>query len=197
MEVEKLLDFLHLMEKMKCNTRHCDTSTGRRESVAEHSWRLCMMAFLVRDAFLDLDMDRVLKMCLIHDIGEAVTGDIPAFDKNSVHESVESQAIDWLLSLLSGSVRQDMGALFYEMEEQATDEAKLYKILDRLEALIQHDEADLSTWLPLEYELQFTYGKEECQTFPYTARLREAVDEMTHRKIEEGKTAQERAEKMP
>ena len=111
MEVEKLLDFLHLMEKMKCNTRHCDTSTGRRESVAEHSWRLCMMAFLVRDAFLDLDMDRVLKMCLIHDIGEAVTGDIPAFDKNSVHEWVESQAIDWLLSLLSGSVRQDMEAL--------------------------------------------------------------------------------------
>ncbi len=183
MEVNRLLDFLHIMEKMKCNTRHCDTSTGRRESVAEHSWRLCMLAFLVRDEFPGLDMDRVLKMCLIHDIGEAVTGDIPAFDKSAVHEAAEDQAVAGLLDRTAGPVREEMAALFQEMEAQRTDEAKLYKILDRLEALIQHDESDLSGWLPLEYELQFTYGWEECQAFSYTARLREAVDEMTRRKI--------------
>ena len=83
MEPEKLLSALHLAEKLKDVRRHCTTSQGRPESVAEHSWRITLMAFLLRDEFPELDMDKVLRMCLIHDLGECFTGDIPAFDKTA------------------------------------------------------------------------------------------------------------------
>ena len=82
MEPAKLLDILSVAEKLKCNTRHSYTSSGRKESVAEHSWRLALMALLLRDEFPEADMDRVLRMCIIHDLGEAFTGDIPAFEKS-------------------------------------------------------------------------------------------------------------------
>ena len=80
MEIRAFLDFLSIAEKMKCNTRHSYTSSGRHESVAEHSWRLALMAYLVKDEFPDADIDKVIRMCLFHDMGEAVTGDIPAFE---------------------------------------------------------------------------------------------------------------------
>lgn len=78
MEPKEFLAFLARLEKLKCNTRHSWTSSGRHESVAEHSWRLAMLALLLRDALPEVDMDKVLRMCLIHDVGEAVTGDIPS-----------------------------------------------------------------------------------------------------------------------
>ena len=81
MNAEKLLEILHVAERLKDTPRHCYTSGGRRESVAEHSWRIALMAYLVRDEFPDADMDKVILMCLIHDLGEAFTGDIPTFLK--------------------------------------------------------------------------------------------------------------------
>lgn len=89
MDIRAYLNFLAVAEKLKCNTRHSWTSTGRHESVAEHSWRLALMAYLVRDEFPELDMDRVIQMCLFHDMGEAVTGDIPAFEKSQADEETE------------------------------------------------------------------------------------------------------------
>ena len=73
------------------------------------------------------------------------------------------------------------------MEARATPEARLYKALDRLEALIQHNEADVSTWLPLEYELQQTYGMADCAFDPWLKALRQAVLRDSLKKIE-GKT---------
>jgi putative hydrolase of HD superfamily len=71
------------------------------------------------------------------------------------------------------------------MLERKTDEAKLYKALDNLEAVIQHDEADISTWLPLEYDLQFTYGADKVEFSPYLQQLKQAIDERTRSKISE------------
>ena len=86
---EKLLEALHTAEKLKDTTRHCYTSKGRHESVAEHSWRIALMAFWLRDEFPQADMDKVIRMCLIHDLGECFTGDIPAFDKTAADEAAE------------------------------------------------------------------------------------------------------------
>ena len=83
MKPVELLEILHTAERLKDVTRHSYTSGGRHESVAEHSWRITLMAFLLRDEFPELDMDKVLRMCLIHDLGECFTGDIPAFDKTA------------------------------------------------------------------------------------------------------------------
>ena len=84
------IDFLNVIEKLKCNTRHSWTSSGRQESVAEHSWRLAVMAMLCADEYPTLDINKVIKMCLIHDFGEAITGDIPAFLKNDDDEKLSS-----------------------------------------------------------------------------------------------------------
>ena len=81
MEARRLIDALSVAERLKDATRHCYTSGGRHESVAEHSWRLALMAYWVSDEFPELDMAKVIKMCLIHDLGEAFTGDIPTFEK--------------------------------------------------------------------------------------------------------------------
>lgn len=184
MEIRAFLDFLNIAEKLKCNTRHSYTSSGRHESVAEHSWRLALMAYLVKDEFPETDMDKVIRMCLFHDIGEAVTGDIPAFEKTSQDESAEETAVSQVLERLPAPYRGELEELFCEMEERQTPEAKLYKALDKLEALIQHNEADLSTWLPLEYDFQMTYGTEECGFSDYIRRLRDLVREDSRKKID-------------
>lgn len=182
MEIRAFLDFLSIAEKLKCNTRHSYTSSGRHESVAEHSWRLALMAYLVKDEFPAADIDKVIRMCLFHDMGEAVTGDIPAFEKTSQDEAVESTAVACLLEQLPEPCHTEVAELFREMDAQQTTEARLYKALDKLEALIQHNEADLSTWIPLEYDLQMTYGTKECSFSEYINELRNVVREDSRKK---------------
>lgn len=145
MEPKEFLAFLARLEKLKCNTRHSWTSSGRHESVAEHSWRLAMLAMLLRDALPEVDMDKVLRMCLIHDVGEAVTGDIPSFQKTDANDETERQAIAELLSPLPDGLRGELTALFAEMDALATPEARVYKALDKLEVVVQHNEAP---WTP-------------------------------------------------
>ncbi len=183
MDNHTLLAFLSLAEKLKCNLRHSWTSTGRPESVAEHSWRLCLFSWLVRKDFPELDMDKVLLMCLFHDMGEAVTGDIPAFLKTTQHETVESEAVEQILKTMGLDLSNDLSNLFVEMQEQKTKEARLFKALDKLEAVLQHNEAPLETWLPLEYELNLTYADENVREFPVLERFRKELKEMTLRKI--------------
>ena len=93
MKIEEYLKILHTAEKLKNQTRHCYTSAGRHESVAEHSWRLTLMACFLKDEFPEADLDRVIRMCIFHDIGEIFTGDIPAFEKKEEHERVEEERI--------------------------------------------------------------------------------------------------------
>ncbi len=183
MKPEVFLDFLHTLERLKCNTRHSWTSSGRHESVAEHSWRLAMMALLLRDELPGVDMDRVLYMCLIHDMGEAVTGDIPAFEKTGWDEDTERQAIAGLLSPLPTPLQGELSALFRELDALETPEARVYKALDKLEAVIQHNEAPLETWLPLEHQLNRTYGQEEVAPFPWLRELRALALRDTEEKL--------------
>ena len=185
MDARTLLDFLKLAERLKCNTRHSYTSSGRPESVAEHSWRLALMAYLVSGQYPRLDMNKVIKMCLVHDLGEAVTGDIPAFVKTEGNERDEARALREVVDKLPEPQRSELAALFAEMDAQESEEARLYKALDKIEAVIQHNEADIATWLPLEYDLQLTYGLDECAHTPYMKALREAVADDTRSKIEE------------
>ncbi len=175
MEIGALLQALHVAEQLKNNTRHSWTSDGRHESVAEHSWRVTLMAYFVKDEYPDLDMNRVLLMCLIHDLGEAFTGDIPAFVKTEADEERESALLSQWVSSLPEPFRKEMDKLYREMDAQETAEARLYKALDRMETIIQHNEAPISTWLPLEYEKNLVYGKEQCAFSPYTSALQERV----------------------
>lgn len=183
MEPRTFLEFLHVLEKLKCNTRHSWTSTGRHETVAAHTWRLAVMALLLREQLPGVDMDKVLRMCLIHDFGEAVTGDIPSFDKTQADEEAEVQAVIGMLEPLPEPLRGELGALFAEMDALATPEARVYKALDKLEAVIQHNEAPLDTWTPLEHRLNLDYGAENAAEFPWLKQLRAEMRLDTEAKI--------------
>ena len=185
MNITQYITFLTTIEKLKCNTRHSYTSSGRKESVAEHSWRLSVMAMLCADEYPEIDINKVIKMCLVHDFGEAVTGDIPAFEKTENDEAEEEKAVQSILSMLPDDYKKELSELFSEMNELKTDEAKLFKSLDNLEAVLSHNEADVSTWLPREYEENLTYGTQNCEWSQWTKRLREELKKNSQRKIEE------------
>lgn len=183
MKIDEYIKLLDLFEAMKRNTRHSWLSDGRHESVAEHSWRLAAMAYLVKDEFPEADISRVILMCLFHDIGEAFTGDIPTFLKTGADEEAEGNVVDRFLDTLPEPYRSELRALFAEMRELKTSEAKICKALDKMEAVIQHNEADISTWLPLEYDLQINYGEKEVRFSDWTKALKQAANEKTREKI--------------
>ena len=187
MKPKELLEILSVAEKLKCNTRHCYTSSGRRESVAEHSWRISLMAMLLTKEFPGADMDKVIRMCLIHDLGECFTGDIPTFQKTQADEDRETKLLsDWVKSLPEPFASQ-MTALYAEMDALETPEAKLYKSIDKLEAVIQHNESPISTWEPHEYELNRTYATDIVQFSDYLKVLRAEILKDTNDKIAAGK----------
>ena len=198
MDARALIEFLRVAERLKDAPRHCWTTGGRRESVAEHSWRVSLMAMLMKDEFPELDIDRVIRMCLVHDMGEALTGDIPTFVKTDADRTVEAEGLDGLIGTLPAPWPEELRALFAEMEALETPEAKLYKALDRMEAIQSHNESDVQTWLPLEYELNLTYGEKDAAFSPYLARLRAEMRRDTEALIEEARRrgiAPEKSEK--
>ena len=187
MKPTELLSILSVAEKLKCNTRHCYTSSGRHESVAEHSWRIALMAMLIGPEFPEADMNRVIRMCLIHDLGEAFTGDIPTFDKTAADTDQEDALFAQWVQTLPEETKQEFSGLLTEMNAQETPEAQIYKALDKMEAVIQHNESDIATWIPLEYDLQLRYGAENVKFSPWFQSLKAEIDSWTKRKIAENK----------
>ncbi len=185
MDARQLLNALHVAEKLKDATRHCYTSGGRHESVAEHSWRLALMAYWLPDDFPEADMDKVVRMCLIHDLGEAFTGDIPTFVKTEADRVTEDALLEAWLASLPAPFAEEMAALNREMNERQTLEARIFKALDGMEALVQHNESDLSTWAENEYDLNLHYCDDRVGFSPALSALREAIRDDTIRKIKE------------
>ena len=186
MESRELLKALSVAARLKETTRHCFSPNGRHESVAEHSWRMALMAYWVSDEFPELDMDKVIKMALMHDLGECFTGDIPSFNKSEADEDTEARLLsDWVQSLPE-PFASEMRTLYAEMDARQTPEAKLYKALDNMEAVITHNEAPLSTWIEKEYTLNLTYGEDKAAFSDYLTRLRAVIRKDTEEKIQAG-----------
>jgi len=185
MEARKLLEALTVAERLKDATRHCYTKNGRHESVAEHSWMMTLIAFFIKDEFHEVNMDKVIKMCIIHDLGEAFTGDIPTFEKTEINEKTEETLLYEWINTLPENYKTEMTALYDEMAKRETIEAKIYKAIDSLEALIQHNISDLSTWIPKEYELNKTYADDKVAFSEYLKELREEIRKDTLNKLGE------------
>ena len=189
MTPEQLIAILKTANNLKTNTRHCYTAEGRKESIADHSWRITLMALLLKDEeeFKDADMNKVMHMCLIHDLGEAFTGDIPSFLKSTENENSEADILNKWVKGFPEPTRQYWLDLLAEMNKLESKEARIYKALDKMEAVISHNESDIKTWLPLEYDLQLTYGRENVQFSPYFTALKEYIDNWTKEKIADSK----------
>ena len=187
MTPREYLEILHVAERLKDTPRHCTTTNRRTESVAEHSWRVSLMAFLLKGEFPEADMDKVVKMCLVHDLGECFTGDIPTFVKTDGDRAVEDDLLGRWVRSLPTEVSEEMGALFREMDAQETLEAKIYKSLDKLEALIQHNESPLDTWSENEFALNKVYAFDTVSFSPWLAALRKEILKDTLDKIEQSR----------
>ncbi len=185
-----LLVFLNLSAKLKDELRHSWTSTGRQESVAEHTWQMAIMALLLHshlDKNNEVDLMKVLKMVLIHDLPEAIVGDLPCFQTDvSKQQKYENEyaAVNQLRSMLENNeFGNEIHNLWMEFEEGETPESKFAKALDNLEVQIQHNMAPLDTWEPVEYELAMTKMDPFCSYDPFLERLcsgvkKDAVDKI-------------------
>ena len=187
MKSRDYLNILHVAERLKDTPRHCTTSKRRVESVAEHSWRVSLMALLLRNEFPDADIDKVVSMCLVHDLGECFTGDIPAFNKTDSDRITEDALLNSWVDGLPQDVSENLKDLYAEMELQETIEARLYKALDKLEALIQHNESPIDTWAENEYELNKTYAFDTVAFSEWLTDLRNEILKDTLAKIDSEK----------
>lgn len=185
MDARELLNALSVAVKLKDITRHCYTEKGRHESVAEHTWMMTMIAFFIKDEFPQADMNKVIKMCIIHDLGECFTGDIPTFAKNKEHDRIELDLLNKWVNSLPDNTSKEMKELYREMEERTTIEAKIYKAIDSQEALIQHNFSDLSTWTEHEKSFNLTYADDRVQFSDYMKILREEIRKDTIVKLKD------------
>lgn len=159
-QITSILKVLKLAERLKFELRHSYTSSGRQESVAEHTWRMALMAVLIEPLLLTkVDTARLLKMIIIHDLVEAEARDISALDVlrnpeiKSEKTERERQAIENLKEALVNTNGAEIYNLFYEFENKETYEAKIANALDKLEVQLQHNHADFSTWEEIEYDM--------------------------------------------
>jgi putative hydrolases of HD superfamily len=141
--------FILEVDKVKHILRKSKLFDGSRfENDAEHSWTICMMAMLLREyANFQVDMERVLKMLLIHDIVEIDAGDTFLYSKDRHNAAkMELQAAERIFGLLPVEQSQELIAIWKEFEAQQSNEAKFAAVFDRLEPLLQNYMTQGFTW---------------------------------------------------
>jgi putative hydrolase of HD superfamily len=183
-----ILDFLQAAERLKTTVRSGYTSSGDQESVAEHTWRLCLMALVLAPELPDVDFARLVKICIIHDLGEAIGGDIPAPEqaRRAATGAVGGKSADErrdllaLVSALPDEPRDEIIALWDEYETASTPEARLAKALDKLETILQHTQGRN----PPEFDYRFNlgYGRQHTASPPLIAEIRAVLDERTEQR---------------
>ena len=190
-ELAGVLDFLRGAERLKSTTRTGYTSSGQQESVAEHTWRLCLMAMVLRSEFPDVDFAKLVKICIIHDLGEALHGDVSAPEQarrsalgiNAGKAADERRDLLELLSPLPPRLRDEITALWDEYEDARSPEAKLAKALDKLETIMQHNQG----LNPVDFDYRFNlgYGRQHTADIPLVAQVRKILDDETEQRARE------------
>jgi putative hydrolase of HD superfamily len=185
------LDFLRAAERLKSTTRTGYTSTGQQESVAEHTWRLCLMALVLAPAFPDVDFAKLVKICIIHDLGEAIHGDVSAPEQarraalglTGGKSDQERRDLLQLLGPLPAARCDEITALWDEYEAAQSPEAKLAKALDKLETIMQHNQG----LNPADFDYRFNlgYGRQHTADNPLIAQVREILDRETEARARE------------
>jgi putative hydrolase of HD superfamily len=189
-QLDGILEFLRATERLKVVTRSDYTSEGKQETVAEHSWRLCLMALVLRDEFPDVDLGKLLAMCVVHDLGEAIGGDVPApeqarrraADPGATKAAQEREDLLTLLAPLPELLRETITALWDEYEAAISPEARAAKALDKLETILQHTQGDNPP--DFDYRFNLGYGRAFTAGHPAIVRLREVLDRETERLAE-------------
>ncbi len=184
-ELDGIIEFLKIAEQLKSTTRSAHSSTGRHESVAEHTWRLCLLALLLSRYYPKLDLVKLLKMLLIHDMGEIIGGDIPAIHQDPTQNKNEQERSDFqkILAPLPEDMREEFLSIWDEYDQVVTPEAKLAKALDKLETLLQHVQGDNPKHF--DYGFNLDYGSQYTGLDGITTYIREQLDNWTRQRMSE------------
>ncbi|HEU0276079.1 MAG TPA: HD domain-containing protein [Candidatus Udaeobacter sp.] len=185
-KLANILVFLREAERLKNVYRTSWTSGGQRESVASHTWRLCLMALIFEQQFEGVDFGRLVKICIVHDLGEAIGGDIPAIDQKlwESKSAQERRDLNTLVTPLPDQLKEEILALWDEYEAAASLEARIAKALDKLETLLQHVQG-ANPPDAVDYLFNLDYGKKFTDALPLAAEIRSIIDEETLRRAEQ------------
>ena len=178
-ELFGIIEFLRVAEQLKNTTRTSWTSSGARETVAAHTWRLCLMSFLLEKEFAGVDFAKLVKICIIHDLGEAIGGDISAVVQQGMPAKAEQERADLLTLMkpLPANLRDEIVALWDEYEAAASPEAKIAKALDKLETIMQHNQGQNPS--DFDYRFNLEYGRQHTVGDPLIEAIREVLDRET------------------
>lgn len=181
--IKGVIEFIKEIENLKSVTRTAWTKEGRRESTAEHSWRLAMLLMLLEEDFRDVDINKSIKMSLIHDLGELYDGDISAViqENNNVKVDMEEKAMNKMLTTLPESMGKKIYDLWTEYNNCSTKEAKLVKAMDKLETIVQHNQGDNPE--DFDYEFNLEYGKKYFEDDDRLKSMRNVIDEDTKKRM--------------
>jgi len=166
MQLNRLLqqiEFIKEIDKIKYIQRKTKLfASDRHENDAEHSWHLAMMTLVLAEySNEDIDILKVLKMVLIHDIVEIDAGDIFLYDTKKNHSNTEEEllAAKRIFGILPKDQAEEFLAIWEEFEAGETNEAKFAKVMDRLEPILQNVSNDGGTWKEFNVPFETAYNK--------------------------------------
>jgi len=182
-DIQCIITFIKELEHLKDNTRTAWTSLGRHESVAEHSWRLSLFTLVLEGYFPDVNFNKVIRMALVHDLGEAYDGDVSAKSITNHKDKLEKEksGLMKLTELLPKAIQENIFSLWLEYNQGETKEAKLVKALDKIETIIQHNQGENPK--NFDYGFNLEYGKKLSVFDPIIQSIREYIDQETLKKV--------------
>ena len=187
--LRKQLNFALEIDKEKNILRQTHLSgNGRNENDAEHAWHMAIMAYLLREySNEEVDIAKVMLMCLIHDIVEIDAGDTYAYDEEGMktQKAREDAAKDRIFSLLPEDQKAELTALFDEFEEYRTPEAKYAHAMDNLQPLILNNSNDGGDWKEHGVSAETVYGRHK-KTALGSEMLYEITDQILQENIRKG-----------
>lgn len=161
----KQIEFIKEVDKLKYILRKTKLfNSDRNENDAEHSWHLALMAIvLAGHANFPIDLLRVIKMLLIHDIVEIDAGDTFIYDTQKSHNNTEEErkAANRIFGLLPEDQARELIDIWEEFEEGQTHEAKFARAMDRLEPLLQNTSNNGGTWIEFDVNYEKVYTKKQ------------------------------------
>ena len=192
--LKKQIAFALELDKEKMVFRQTSLSNhGRKENDAEHAWHMAVMAYLLREySNEEIDIARVMLMCLIHDVVEIDAGDTYAYDEEGKQTQAqrEAEAKERIFSLLPEDQRAELIEIFDEFEEGKTPEAKFAKAMDNLQPLLLNNSNGGSDWMEHDVTAKQVYGR-QSKTREGSEILYDLTDRMIQENIRKGSLKEE------
>lgn len=183
--MSSFLKLFHATERLKKEPRRAFKSNGLPDTVAEHSWRVCLMTLVLSMTVSGIDRDKCLKLALLHDLPETYAGDVYRLDLTAQagRHNVEEAALKKLVALVPGSTAEEIFGLWHEFEAGTSREARFIRLIDRLEVLLQHNEAGVDRWNDLEKQIQYGLAERHAERYGFLHEFALAIDAETLQKL--------------